>query len=263
MPSIPVDVPRVILEHVDKNDLATLCRVNKICCSCSQDVLYHNIHLGIETSHHRRRVKLYQTLAQSTHLAKRVRSIDIQFLDFSIFEIIANALRNMSSLRSLKFHLGSYSNILDGCTFKLHSFSCIHSACDSESFRNFLRNQTSLTDITIVGYDTSGSIEATSLPNLTRVTSTSLDWVSRVIPGRSVSEVIITGHSFGNSADLSFFTLATAPVQKLTIDSSYLFPKSGELLASFFPSLTNLTMSTSSNIFTSQPVRVLILLIFH
>jgi F-box domain len=33
MRSIPVDVLREILEHVDKNDLATLCRVNKICCA--------------------------------------------------------------------------------------------------------------------------------------------------------------------------------------------------------------------------------------
>jgi hypothetical protein len=256
MPSIPVDVLRVILEHVDRADLATICQLNKICCSCSQDVLYRHLHLGIESAHHRQRIKLYQTLSQSTQLAKRVRSIDIQFLDFSIFEVIAKALRNMSSLRNLKFHLGSYSNVLDGCTFKLHSFSCIHSAGDRESFRNFLRNQTSLTDITIVGYDTSGSIEATSLPSLTRVTSGDLDWVSRLIPGRSVSEVNITGYSFGNSADLSFFTLS-APVQKLTIDSAYLYPKSGELLASIFPSLTDLTMSASfGNIFASQPVRV-------
>jgi hypothetical protein len=258
MPSIPVDVLLVILEHVDRADLATICQLNKICCSCSQDVLYRHPHLGIMSAHDRQRLELYQTLSQSTHLAKRVRSIDIIFRDSSSsFEIIAKALRNMSSLRSLRFLLSSYSNVLDGCTFKLHSFACIHSAGDSESSRNFLRNQTSLTDIAIVGYDSSCPIEATSLPSLTRVTSGDLDWVSRLIPGRSVSEVNITGYSFGNSADLSFFTRSTAPVQKLTIDSSYLYPKSGELLASIFPSLTDLTMSTSSrNIFASQPVRV-------
>ena len=68
MPSIPIDVLREILEHVDEKDLATLCRVNKIFCSCSQDVLYRDIEAVDED------VDLIQTLAQSTHLARRVRS---------------------------------------------------------------------------------------------------------------------------------------------------------------------------------------------
>jgi hypothetical protein len=256
MPSIPVDVLLVILEHVDRADLASICRLNKICCSCSQDVLYRHLHLGIEITRHQQ-IELYQTLAQSTHLAKRVRSIDIILLNSRIFRNVAKALRNMPSLRILKFDGSSYSNILDGCTFKLHSFSSIRSRGNHESFQNFIRNQTSLTDITIVGYDTSRPIEAICLPNLTRVTTKSLRWVSRIVPGRSVGEVNIIGSSFGNSADLSFFTLSIAPVQKLTIRDSYLYPKSGELLASIFPSLTNLTMLTSyKDVFVSQRVRV-------
>jgi hypothetical protein len=43
MPSIPIDVLREILGHVRKANLVTLCRVNKIFCSCSQDVLYREI----------------------------------------------------------------------------------------------------------------------------------------------------------------------------------------------------------------------------
>src|ERR1700728_686994 len=43
MPSIPVDVLREILEHVSEADLVTLCQVNKIVCSCAQDVLYRNV----------------------------------------------------------------------------------------------------------------------------------------------------------------------------------------------------------------------------
>jgi F-box domain len=65
-PSIPIDVLREILEHVPKADLATLCRVNKIFCSCSRDVLYRKIEY--EVAH------VIQTLAQSTDLARRVRS---------------------------------------------------------------------------------------------------------------------------------------------------------------------------------------------
>jgi F-box domain len=43
MSSIPVDVLLKILEHVGKADLVTLCQVNKICSSYSQDILYHEI----------------------------------------------------------------------------------------------------------------------------------------------------------------------------------------------------------------------------
>jgi hypothetical protein len=45
MPSIPVDILLLILDHVDKADLLTICLLNKICCSCSQDVLYRNIRI--------------------------------------------------------------------------------------------------------------------------------------------------------------------------------------------------------------------------
>src|ERR1700728_2735549 len=89
MPSIPVDVLREILEHVDKNDLATLCRVNKIFCSCSQDVLYRQIEYEV--------TDVIQTLAQSTDLARRVRS----FYTSENYQELATALRNMSSLRRL------------------------------------------------------------------------------------------------------------------------------------------------------------------
>jgi hypothetical protein len=241
MPSIPVDVLREILEHVDRADLATICRLNKICCSYSQDVLYRHIHLEYTNPFSQR--QLYQTLSQSTHLAERVLSIYGVSLQWSFVETIVKALRNMTSLRHL--HLSnSYSDVLDGCTFRLHSFYCLHSDCDSESLRNFLRNQTSLTDITCLNIDPSVSIEATSLPNLTQVAS-SLYSVSHLIPGRPVSDVNIVASSIKNSADLSFFTLSTAPLQKLTINYSYLYPKSGELLASNFPSLKDLKMVIS------------------
>jgi hypothetical protein len=261
MPSIPVDVLRDILKHVDRADLATICQLNKICCSYSQDVLYRHINLEYNSAPIRQR-QLYETLAQSTHLAKRVLSIYIMF-NSTIVEIIAKALRNMSSLRRL-FLSGSYSNVLDGCTFKLHSFTCLHSDCDSESLVNFLINQISLTDITLLWeLDPSVSIDATCLPNLTRATASSLYWISRLIPGRSVSEVHIRGSSFKKSTDLSFFTLSAAPVQKLRIDFSYLYPKSGELLASIFPSLKDLSMSSSFNIDESHPVCVSLYSFIH
>jgi hypothetical protein len=75
----------------------------------------------------------------SIDLARRVRS----FLDFSECPELATALRNMSSLLD---GIGDES-ILDGCTFKLDSFTC--SFPYSESLRNFLNSQPSLTKLTI------------------------------------------------------------------------------------------------------------------
>src|SRR6202035_648563 len=103
MPSIPIDVLREILGHVDKPDLATLCRVNKIFCSCSQDVLYREIEEGDE--------RVIQTLAQSTDLARRVRS----FANKDSSPELATALRNMSSLHRLNLWGTNDVSILDGC----------------------------------------------------------------------------------------------------------------------------------------------------
>src|ERR1700728_1428474 len=99
--NLPVDVLQIILEDVDKADLLTLCRVNKVCCSCSQDILYRNI---LANSHFRS--KVCRTLAQSTHLARRVRSFSVVY--FHLISTtdppkdLAMAMQNMSSLRSLK-----------------------------------------------------------------------------------------------------------------------------------------------------------------
>src|ERR1700721_2241516 len=138
MPSIPVDVLREILEHVRKADLPTLCRVNKIFCSCSQDVLYREI--GFDDA------DVIETLIQSTNLAQRVRS----FYYFGPCPKREMPRRNMSSLRKLNPRGGrGDASILDGCTFKLDSFTC--SLPYSESLQKFLNSQPSLTNLCIFG----------------------------------------------------------------------------------------------------------------
>src|ERR1700733_4907173 len=175
MPSIPVDVLREILEHVDKNDLATLCRVNKICCACSQDVLYREIECEDPN--------LIQTLAQSTDLARRVRSFESD-CDFGE---LATALQNMSSLRRLYLDCIGDPSILDGCTFKLDSFDCGFPY--SESLHKFLNSQSSLTKFAIYnGAEHPPPFEETFLPNLTQVEAES-SWLHMLIPGRPVREV--------------------------------------------------------------------------
>jgi F-box domain len=230
MPSIPVDVLREILEYVGRVDLARLCRVNKICYSCATDVLYRNIFnpgaRGIET------------LAQSIDLARRARS----FTCANIFPGLATALQNMSSLRSLNLDFIDDASIVDGCTFKLDSF--IGSFDDGESLRKFLNNQSSLIDVTLYKpfYSSeSSSFEETCLPNLTRVTAFPC-WLSVLIPGRPVREVAIAETYNEDPIDFSFFTLSTAPIQKLYITYTYLHPRRGSFLASIFPSLVHLVV---------------------
>src|SRR6202035_33131 len=160
MLAIPVDVLREILEHVDTSDLATICRVNKTCCSCSQNVLYREIYDGDE--------RVIQTLAQSTDLARRVRS----FQTANDYPELATALRNMSSLRCLKYvGLDRDDSILDGCTewtFKLDSLKI--TLFYSESLRKFLNSQSSLTKFTIhPDAEHPPPFEETFLPNLTQV----------------------------------------------------------------------------------------------
>src|ERR1700728_1566766 len=171
---IPVDVLRDILEHVDKADLATMCRVSKICCSCSQDVLYRDIYVR-----NRRVSSVQQSLAQSTHLARRVRSFNSIIRDLHL----ATALRNMTSLRILKLPYVYNMDILDGCTFKLDSFECTHLEHCDESFPKFLSSQPSLKYVKFPIDLVSSPLEATCLPNLTRINAR-FSLLPDLIPGR-------------------------------------------------------------------------------
>jgi hypothetical protein len=230
MPSIPVDVLREILEYVGRADLARLCLVNKICHSCARDVLYRKIlnpgERGIET------------LAQSIDLARRVRS----FTCANIFPGVTTALQNMSSLRSLNLDFIDDASIVDGCTFKLDSFSGTFD--DGESLRNFFKNQSSLTDLTLYTpfyLSEPSPFEETWLPNLTRVTAYSC-WLRVLTPGRPVGEVAMVEAYNEDPIDFSFFALSTAPIQKLYITYANLHPRRGSFLASIFPSLVHLVV---------------------
>jgi hypothetical protein len=205
-----------------------MCQLNKICCSCSQDVLYRDI--DVKTP------RVHQTLAQSTHLTRRVRSFETIFhLDLAVI------LRNMTSLRILKVPNYFDLDLLDGCTFKLDSFACNYVHNLNGSFQTFLSSQPSLKYVAFpMNFVT--TLEATCLPNLTRITGP-FSWLPHLIPGRPLNEVISYGYTVNeDSIDLGFFALSTTPIQKFTIDYSYLYPTPGHLLASFLPSLTHFTL---------------------
>jgi hypothetical protein len=234
---IPVDVLRDILDHVDQAGLAIMCRVNKICCSCSRDALYHDIQNGT--------LRTQQTLAQSTHLARIVRS----FRSYFPGPDLAMALRNMTSLRILELWCKFHMDILDGCTFKLDSFECIRLDDFGESLPKFFSGQPSLKSVSLpinTDYPVSSPFEATCLPNLTRIDA-EFPWLPYLIPGRPLNEVISMGYtSNDHSIDLSFFALSITPIQRLTFDYSCLRSTPVHLLASFLPSLTHFTLTVFS-----------------
>src|ERR1700728_868037 len=229
MPSNPVDVLRVILEYVDKADLAKICLLNKICCSCSQDVLYREIYPNTHTG-------VVQTLAHSTYLARRVRSFEFYYC-----EDLHTALQNMSSLRRLRLWHIDDASILDGCTFKLDSFA--YSFHYDESLRKFLNSQPSLTEIEfhVDSQYSNSRFEATCLPNLTRVAANP-SWIRTFIQGRPVREVMMRHPSSEYTFDWSSFTLSTAPIRKLSIPCVYLYPEPISLLVPIFPSLVHLVL---------------------
>jgi F-box domain len=227
MPSIPVDVLREILEHVDKEDLPILCRVNKIFCSCSQDILYREIGGGTHV------------LAQSTDLARRVRA----FSSFRDDPELGPALRNMSSLRRLRLMgFGDDASVLDGCTFKLDSFACGFRY--SELLQRFLNSQSSLTDITLfTSHIPSSPFDESCLPNLTRVMAVP-SWLGILVPGRPVTDVTVLGPRHQNPIDLSFFTRSTAPIHSFDTPYANIYPTPESQLVSIFPSMTNLVLRT-------------------
>jgi hypothetical protein len=225
MPSIPLDVLLEILKYARKVDLPTLCRVNKFFCSYSQDVLYRDIQ--------HRDSNAIQTLAQSTDLARRVRS----FVTSSKSPELATALQNMSSLRRLELNVMDAS-VLDGCTFKLDTFTC--SFGYSESLQNFLNGQPSLTDITFYeDCEPFPAFDETCLPNLTCV-SADPSWLDVLIPGRPVEDVAVFSTSSFDSTDLSFFTLSATPIKKIWFRFGMLYSNPVSLLVSILPSLVYL-----------------------
>jgi hypothetical protein len=189
MPSIPVDILRLILDNVDKADLLTICLLNKICCSCSQDVLYRDIIVGGSLN-----TRVIQTLAQSTHLAIRVRSLEITSEKELYYNpALCTSFQNMTHLRNLRLeHITGRLSFLSRCTFKLVKLSCDYFFF--KPLHRFLISQPSLTDVELGILLGRGGFKCgpTILPNLTRLNTYS-PLLQQLIPNRPVNEVIWKG----------------------------------------------------------------------
>jgi hypothetical protein len=255
---IHIDVLQHILEHLDKASLAKICQLNKICCSYAQVILYRNIRI-------KENFKVCETLAQSTHLARQVRSFDITTSSEQTIhdDLLRKPLQNMTNLRSLILICSADLSVLNGCIFRLVTFRTGYFQ-SAPVVVPFLHSQPSLIDVALgVSLSNDIAFASTCLPNLTRI-SADFPLLPQLIPNRPVSEVISFGSGGGgNSVDLRFFTLSTAPIRKLSIHHLCLYSTPVPLLASIFPSLTYLSLHYTTPFFESkETVRFITVIIF-
>jgi hypothetical protein len=264
---IPVDIMLIILDNLDKSDIATICRLNKICCAFSQPVLFRDIRIQFHEIDRRLSIKhdlgfaLCETLSQSRHLARCVRSLSVRIYDkdMQFATRIAETLEFLPSLR----HLGlrtyrDFTRLLNGRTFSFKLESLTFYSYDIR-LQNFLNSQPSLTtvDIGFRKYSPRLEFETKCLPNLTRVTADFID-AEEIIRGRPVSEITCVGEpDVQYNITLDFFALSTAPIRKLIIDYGFLYKgaKPGQL-RELFPSLTHLILTSQFRFLDMMSVRV-------
>ena len=268
---IPVDIMLIILDDLDKSDIATMCRLNKICCALAQPILFRDIRIQFHETEDfdKRGFALCEALSQSRHLARCVRSLSVRIYDkdMQFATRIAETLEFLPSLR----HLGlrtyrDFTRLLNGRTFsfKLESLSFYLApfGYDNDThLRAFLNSQPSLTTVYICFREPRElprlEFDRTCLPNLTRVTTHFSD-TEEIIRGRPVSEITCIGvpHVERNIA-LDFFSLSTAPIRKLTIDYDFLYQGAKpRQLRALFPSLAHLTLTSSVRFSEIMSVRV-------
>jgi len=164
---------------------------------------------------------------------------------------LLRAFPNMINLRRLSLGYGIDLNVLNGYTSALVSFACFECS-QFKPLHRFLVRQPSVIDFKVTVYgvgDVWPELGVTCLPNLTRVTGP-LSKLSQLIPKRPVKEVTSLKY-YVDSVDLSFFTLSASPIQKIVIDVIHLYPKSGQYLASVFPSFTYLLIDAD---FYGEPI---------
>jgi hypothetical protein len=155
--------------------------------------------------------EVYRTLAESTHLARKVCTFNSRFDDPDL----ATALRNMTSLRILTLSITLYSDIFEGYTFKIDSFTWSYP--NNKYLRKFLSSQPSLKNVV---FDTDPGfqlLEAMCLPGLpTRFPGSSTSFMADPLARSLWLEIF----SHERSIDLSFFTLGT-PQSRSMIDYYY------------------------------------------
>ena len=245
VPHLPIDILLYILDYAQHSDLPTLCRVSKTFHDCASNILYRDISAV-------RILDVCKTLSQSPGLARRVKHFELTTASRekivgveSEYALVGNALRSMTRLRSLKLTLGeAYSDILAMCTAQIQSFQCSY-RCNHNLIR-FLYSQPDLSTLKL-WCDLEGHYGlSTCLPKLTKLDAP-MSWLSALIPGRPVKEVIF--HDRRRSAiptiDITYLVSSLSPIRMLAVGSPSLLALTLSQIRSILPALENLTITTT------------------
>ncbi|KIM83240.1 hypothetical protein PILCRDRAFT_436909 [Piloderma croceum F 1598] len=240
----PLDILLHILDYAQHSDLPALCRVSRALHYYASDMLYRDISaVNI--------LDVCKTLSRSPVLAARVKHFELtpvsrgQFVgEDSEYVLVGNALRLMTCLRSLKLTMGeTHSGMLALCTSRIHVFQCSF-RCDDNLIR-FLRGQPELAVLKLWRDLEGHHVLSNCLTKLTKLNAP-FSWLSTLIPGRPVQEVVFydQSRSIIPAVDIGYLVLSSSPILTLAIGSPTLRALSLSQIASILPALEMLSITT-------------------
>ncbi|KAG6828242.1 hypothetical protein H0H92_008676 [Tricholoma furcatifolium] len=242
--SLPTEILDTILRFVPKADLLAASRASKAFHDVAIPVLYHTIdELKPVPS-----VRMLIRLDREPRLHHLVRKLSIDWTSppppleptRNLYLLLQRVLRKLKRLTSLSIELPRTGNpiwILEGCTFSLRYFST-SMPCD-EQLARYLDSQTSLTELTLRGYQQGVNIlpsflgltavetgctfnlQPTSLPKLMalRTVHGGPSIIASVVEGRPISTASIALFPSTSSNSLNALSLSAVPMRRLSIMS--------------------------------------------
>ena len=154
----------------------------------------------------------------------------------SEYSLVRNALRSMTRLSLLKLTMGEAYSVMQ-------SFQCSY-RCNYNLIR-FLQSQPDLATLKLwCGHEGHYGL-STNLPKLTKLDAP-ISWLSALIPGRPVKEVIFHESSRLTIAiiDITYLVLSLSPIRTLAVGSLSLLALTLSQITSILPTLEKLTIAT-------------------
>lgn len=244
MPHIPLEIYISILETADTSDLPTLCRVNKTIHQLASDILYKTINtVNI--------LDVCTVLGKSPGLALRVKHLVVSAGAIrelsgmhSSYVVIKDALQCLNNLQSLRWlKLGAFAWIIAGCSAKLDTLECALD-CDRDLIR-FLESQTELETLKLWNGPQGHQLPQIALPRLSKVDAPE-SWLSTIVPGRPIREVIYRENLFQNFrsfVDITLLSSSSSPINALTVGSPSLQSLSMPQIAILLPNIETLSIT--------------------
>ena len=214
------DILVLILACVNSSDLPSLCRVNSTFYELASNRLYHHIcYPDI--------LRVCYTLLFRPALAAKVRHFEIPHPAtepqrcWSTLSAIGKALRAMMGLQSLHVaDSGVPSWVLRHCPFRMFTFS--FAPRSDADLVEFLGHQEQIQDLVLGPHSPNLVLKPTVLPKLAKVKARA-SWLSILVPGRPVRDVIFNDTSHGADIDVRFLSRSIAPIQRF-VENVYTLP---------------------------------------